>query len=313
MLDVIVVGAVVVTALVAVLAPRRAAAHTAFLIFGILLAVLWGRVDAPDVAIAEAALGGGIAGALLVDSLERRTPAAAGGGDGRRSLIAVLLGAVAAAALVVVVRGLPLDPSPLATEAFARLDRTGVSNPVTAVLLGYRSLDTLLEIAVLVTAVIAVGAVARERIRPVRESEPVRRALALALVPVLLVLALWILVAGSSQPGGAFQAGALGAAALVIAHLCGIPYSTPRGRGALAVAGGGVVAFVLLGAIGLGTTGAWLGLDPVWAGSAILAIEAVLSVSIAVALAGVFLGAGAVDVDRDEVGASALRTRRERP
>lgn len=302
-LDVVTVGAVVVTALVAVLAPKRAAANTAFLVFGILLAVLWGRVDAPDVAIAEAALGGGIAGALLVDALERRTPAPAGSGDGRRTLLGVALGGASAVALLIVVRQLPPVPAPLAAEAFAQLDRTGVSNPVTAVLLNYRSLDTLLEIAVLVTAVVAVGAVARERVRPVREAEPVRRALALVLVPVLLVLALWILVAGSSQPGGAFQAGALGAAALVIAHLCGIPYSTPRGRRALAVAGGGVLAFVLLGAFGLAATGAWLGLDPSWAGAAILAIEAVLSVSIAVALAGIFVAAGAVDVERDEVPA----------
>lgn len=302
-LDVVVVGAVAVTALAAVLAPGRAAATTAFLIFGILLAVLWGRVDAPDVAIAEAALGGGIAGALLVDALGRRRPPAPRGDDVGRAVLAVILGGVAAAALVGVVRRLPLEPAPLASDALAQLDRTGVSNPVTAVLLNYRSLDTLLEIAVLVTAVVAVGAVARERIRPVRDAEPVRRALALAIVPVLLVLAIWILVAGSSQPGGAFQAGALGAAALVIAHLCGIPYPTPRGRGALAVAGFGVVAFVVLGAIGLGATGAWLGLDPAWAGAAILAIEAVLTVSIAVALAGVFLGAGAVDVGRDEVTA----------
>jgi multisubunit Na+/H+ antiporter MnhB subunit len=302
-LDVVVVGVVVVTALVAVIAPKRAAAHTAFLIFGILLAVLWGRVDAPDVAIAEAALGGGIAGALLVDALERQTPASPTGGDGRRTLLGIGLGAVAAVALLVVVRQLPLEPAPLAADAFANLDRTGVGNPVTAVLLNYRSLDTLLEIAVLVTAVVAVGVASREGVRPVREAEPVRRALALVLVPVLLVLALWILVAGSSQPGGAFQAGALGAAALVIAHLCGIPFSTPRGRGALALAGGGVVAFVLLGVIGLAATGAWLGLDPAWAGAAILAIEAVLAVSIAVALAGIFLAAGAVDADRDEVPA----------
>lgn len=298
LLDVVVLAAVVLTAFVALLVPGRAAAHTAFLIFGILLAVLWGRVDAPDVAIAEAALGGGIAGALLVDALERRTPPVPGGRETPRVAVAVIVGAMAAAALVAVVREIPLAPAPLAAEALGELGRTGVSNPVTAVLLNYRSLDTLLEIAVLVVAVSAVGAVSREGVRPLRESEPIRRALALVLVPVLLVLALWILVAGSSQPGGAFQAGALGAAALVIGHLCGIPYATPRGRRALAIAGGGVVAFVVLGVIGLGSTGAWLGLDPAWAGAAILAIEAVLAVSISVALAAIFLAAGAVDARR---------------
>ncbi len=339
LLDVLAVGAVVGAALVAVLVPRRAAATTAFLVFGILLAVLWGRFDAPDVAIAEAALGGGIAGALLVDALGRRTPPHPDAGDGtaprttparggadsaergrsadsaggvrptaRRTLpiaVAVLGGGAAAVALLTVMRQVGTAPAAVAGEALARIDQTGVGNPVTAVLLNYRSLDTLLEIAVLATAAYAAGSVARADVRPVTRAEPVRRALALVLVPVLMVLAVWVLVAGSSQPGGAFQSGALLAAAMVIGHLCGLPLTTPRGRGAVAVSGGGVVAFVLLGVVGLAVTGAWLGLDPSWAGAAILAIEAVLAVSIAVALVGVFLAAGANDVVREREGASA--------
>lgn len=296
-LDVVAVGAVVVAALVAVLVPGRAAATTAFLVFGILLAVLWGRVDAPDVAIAEAALGGGIAGALLVDALERRTPPAPRPARPRIALLAAaIIGSGAAtAALFAVVLDISPQPAPVAVEAYARIEATGVSNPVTAVLLAYRSLDTLLEIAVLVTAAYAAGAVAGRRSTPVGQMDPIRRALALILVPAVLVLAIWILVAGSAQPGGAFQAGALFGAALVVGHLCGLPFSTPRGRAAFAVAGGGVAAFILLGVIGLATTGDWLGLDPAWAGAAILAIEAVLAVSIGVALSMVFLSAGAVD------------------
>lgn len=296
-LDVVAVGAVVVAAIVAVLVPGRAAATTAFLVFGILLAVLWGRVDAPDVAIAEAALGGGIAGALLVDALERRTPPAPRPGRPRIALpaAAVVGSGAATAALFAVVRDISPQPAPVAVEAYARIEATGVSNPVTAVLLAYRSLDTLLEIAVLVTASYAAGAVAGRRSTPVGRTDPIRRALALILVPAVLVLAIWILVAGSAQPGGAFQAGALFGAALVVGHLCGLPFTTPRGRAAFAVAGGGVAAFILLGVIGLATTGDWLGLDPAWAGAAILAIEAVLAVSIGVALSMVFLSAGAVD------------------
>lgn len=40
-----------------------------FVSFGLLLAIAWARLAAPDVAIAEAALGAGITGALLLDAL----------------------------------------------------------------------------------------------------------------------------------------------------------------------------------------------------------------------------------------------------
>ena len=171
-----------------------------------------------------------------------------------------------------------------------------MTHPVTAVLLNYRSLDTLLEIAVLVVAAFGAASIARERVRGVRTDDPVRRALAVVIVPVVLVVAVWVLVAGSSQPGGAFQSGALIGAALVIAHLCGIPLATPSGRTVMLVAGGSLLAFVGLGIIGLVATGSWLGLDVAWAGAAILAIESLLAIGIGVALAGIFLAAGSADM-----------------
>ena len=51
---------------------------------------------------------------------------------------------------------LPGDPAGLAQEAYRSLEQSGVSNPVTAVLLNYRGYDTLLEIAVLLLAIVAV-------------------------------------------------------------------------------------------------------------------------------------------------------------
>ncbi|RKE59311.1 hydrogenase subunit MbhD domain-containing protein [Microbacterium sp. AG238] len=298
MLDVLAVGAVVVAASVAVLVRGRAAATTAFLVFGILLAVLWGRIDAPDVALAEAALGGGIAGALLVDALGRRTPPRPDA-DPRGRVVtvgaAVVGGAAALVGLLLAVRSVNVEPAELGREAIASTDAAGVSHPVTAVLLNYRSLDTLLEIAVLVVVVVAAGAIGRERLPSVTGADPVRRALAVVLVPVVLVLAIWVLVAGSVQPGGAFQSGALFAAALVIARLCGIRSAVISRSATTAVAGGSLLAFVALAVIGLGVTGSWLGLETAWAGAAILAIEAVLAIGIGVALSGIFFIAGAVD------------------
>jgi energy-converting hydrogenase B subunit D len=43
-------------------------ASVAFIAFGLALALAWARLGAPDVALAEAALGAGITGVLLVDA-----------------------------------------------------------------------------------------------------------------------------------------------------------------------------------------------------------------------------------------------------
>ncbi|MDH5300877.1 MAG: DUF4040 domain-containing protein [Gammaproteobacteria bacterium] len=42
-----------------------------FIAFGLLLALIWVRLDAPDVALAEAAIGAGLSGALLLTALSR--------------------------------------------------------------------------------------------------------------------------------------------------------------------------------------------------------------------------------------------------
>ena len=42
-----------------------------FIAFGLLMALAWVRLDAPDVAMAEAAIGAGLTGALLLAALAR--------------------------------------------------------------------------------------------------------------------------------------------------------------------------------------------------------------------------------------------------
>jgi uncharacterized MnhB-related membrane protein len=42
-----------------------------FMIFGLLMAITWSRLQAPDVALAEAAIGAGLTGALFLDTLGR--------------------------------------------------------------------------------------------------------------------------------------------------------------------------------------------------------------------------------------------------
>jgi uncharacterized MnhB-related membrane protein len=40
-----------------------------FIVFGLLMALAWVRLEAPDLALAEAAIGAGLTGALLLDAL----------------------------------------------------------------------------------------------------------------------------------------------------------------------------------------------------------------------------------------------------
>jgi uncharacterized MnhB-related membrane protein len=49
--------------------PRRAV--FLFIAFGLLLALVWARLRAPDLALAEAAIGAGLAGALMLAAARR--------------------------------------------------------------------------------------------------------------------------------------------------------------------------------------------------------------------------------------------------
>lgn len=49
--------------------PDPTRAVVMFIVFGLLMALAWARLDAPDIALAEAAIGAGLTGALLLDAL----------------------------------------------------------------------------------------------------------------------------------------------------------------------------------------------------------------------------------------------------
>lgn len=57
-----------------------------FIVLGLLIAVAWVRLRAPDVALAEAAVGSGLTGALLLSAhlRLRRWERAAPGGEGKK-------------------------------------------------------------------------------------------------------------------------------------------------------------------------------------------------------------------------------------
>ena len=53
--------------------PDVVRAAALFIAFGLLLALAWVRLDAPDIAIAEAALGAGVTGLLVLDAAAATT------------------------------------------------------------------------------------------------------------------------------------------------------------------------------------------------------------------------------------------------
>ena len=138
-----------------------------YVAYGLLLSIVWIRLYAPDVALTEAAIGSGVTGVLLVTSAARLRGA---GGIGAAAppaaserVLAAALAVLVAAAIAAVVLTLP-EPAPtLAPEAREGLAATGLGNPVTAVLIAYRSFDTMLEKIVLLLAVVGVWSLAPDR------------------------------------------------------------------------------------------------------------------------------------------------------
>lgn len=98
----------------------------------------------------------------------------------------------------------------------------GAANIVTAVVLAYRGIDTLGELAILFAAATAVGLVlgrahGADAAATVREPGGfILRAGADLLFPLLLVVGFYIIVHGHLTPGGGFQGGVVLAAAFIL-------------------------------------------------------------------------------------------------
>ncbi|WP_084332728.1 hydrogen gas-evolving membrane-bound hydrogenase subunit E [Marinobacterium jannaschii] len=255
-----------------------------FIAFGLLLSLIWARLAAPDLALAEAAIGAGLTGALLLSALagqpdkQELSSASAPG----LLLLSLLIGAAMAWALFAVPGTMPVSSD--SNLIYSYLPESGVSNPVTAVLLNFRAYDTLLELAVLLCVAIGILALGRERPSQ-SQAGALMRLLMRALVPLLIVMSGYLLWVGAHAPGGAFQAGAVLAAAGVLLHLGGqqaLCTPTPCYLRALLVAG--PAGFLLVGLGSMLNGSAFLAYPPEWSASLILLIETGALLSIAATL-----------------------------
>jgi multisubunit Na+/H+ antiporter MnhB subunit len=195
------------------------------------------------------------------------------------------------AGLCYTVLSLPDHPERLQAMVGDNIEKSGVSNPVTAVLLNFRGYDTLLEMIVLLLAMLGVWSLRvphlDRKIRPGAILDNLTR----FLVPVLILVAGYLLWVGAHAPGGAFQAGSVVGAAGVMLLLTGwhIPPSLAAMVLKLSLVAGSLT-FLAVAVVTLLSEGQVLQYPKEHAGILILVIETAATISIGVTLAVLFLG-----------------------
>ncbi|MDR9437493.1 MAG: DUF4040 domain-containing protein [Thiohalophilus sp.] len=273
-----------------------------FVAFGLMLALVWVRLAAPDIALAEAAIGAGVTGALLLAAMARLNVViheqATGNNETsspprRRpaSGLVALLAAGLFIALAYTLYHLPLDTPGLRQAVSEQLANSGVSHPVTAVLLNFRGYDTLLELLVLLLALLGVWSLGQCHSQAEAATGAVLDVLSRLLAPVLVLVASYLLWLGASAPGGAFQAGAVLAAGGILLLLSGwrLPARFTRWPLRLLLAVGPLL-FLCLALISLLLEGRLLRYPLAQAGGWILLIEATATLSIGAILVALFMG-----------------------
>ncbi|MGC1700556.1 MAG: hydrogenase subunit MbhD domain-containing protein, partial [Pseudolabrys sp.] len=149
--EVVLAGLLVAIATWTIVARTAFAAIVVFMVYGLLLAIVWVALSAVDVALTEAAIGGGVTSIVLLGAASRLrgSKAAIPSVSFPFKITAGVLCAVVSAGLATVVFSLPDVAPTLAPVAKENLAESGLGNPVAAVLFVFRALDTLLEKVVL--------------------------------------------------------------------------------------------------------------------------------------------------------------------
>lgn len=283
----------------AVLTRDLFAAIFRFMAYGVMLIVAWVLLHGVDVALIEGAIGGGFTSLLLLRAASRlpsRTDAAVVGGGVK--LVAALAATGVTVALAFTVLALPDPPVSLGREVAANLAATGVGNPITAVLMAFRALDTLLEAVVVLLALLGVWSLSPDgvwggRPGPRYNADPhgVLAFIARVLPPIGVIVGIYIFWVGADHPGGKFQGATIVAAMWLVALVAGLVDTPAIGRRALrAWLVLGPAVFLVIGVIGALRAGAFLAYPESMAKPMILAIEFALMPSLALTLALIMAG-----------------------
>lgn len=276
------------------------AAVVGFIAYGALLALAWVQLGGVDVALTEAAIGGGLTGLLLLNAASRLHAKANASGDRASVHVpAVLLSAAVSGALALCVIALPDPPPTLAPQVAANIASTEVRNPITAVLLAFRAMDTLLEAIVLLFALIGIWSLSsdahwggRPGVPQASEPNSILAYAARVLPPIGIVIGAYIFWTGADYPGGKFQGATLLAAMWLLVLMAGLADAPPIRHTWLRVAlVAGPLAFIAIGFFGLQAAGAFLAYPEGFAKPLIIAIELALLPSLTLVLGLMLLGA----------------------
>jgi multisubunit Na+/H+ antiporter MnhB subunit len=267
------------------------------------LTLLWVQLSAIDVALTEAAIGAGLTGALLIGAASRLRDTEAPAHRERPRVLTRVLAAIAAtgiaSALAACVLLLP-EPAPtLAPHVADNIRSTGVGNPITAVLLAFRAMDTLLEAIVLLFALIGVWSLAsndawggRPGVVSEDDSNGILAYVARVLPPIGIIVGIYVLWTGADYPGGKFQGATILAAMWLLVMMAGLTNAPPIGSRPLRMGlVAGPLVFIAIGFAGVVTAGAFLAYPLGYAKPLIIVIEAALMPSLAITLALLLVGA----------------------
>ncbi len=296
-------GLILGLALWSIVAREAFAAVAGFMAYGLLLTLVWVQLHGIDVALTEAAIGGGLTGALLISAATRlRSTEAAARAERPGAVVRWLAAGVSAAvtaALAVGVLALPVPAPTLAPDVAAHIAVTGVGNPITAVLLAFRAMDTLLEAIVLVIALIGVWSLAPDRfwggrpgLRQHADPNGILAYVARVLPPIGVIAGIYIFWVGADHPGGKFQGATIMAAMWLLVMMAGLADAPPISRTwlrTLLVAG--PLVFIAIGVVGVVTADAFLAYPAGIAKPLILVIEFALMPTLTLILGLMLVGA----------------------
>ncbi len=279
-----------------------------YIAFGLLMALVWARLRAPDIALAEAAIGAGLTGALLIDATRRKTTREHR--SPRVTAGSALILALGAAMVVLLFAGIAsIGMGDGVPAAAAAIGESGVRHPVTAVLLNFRAYDTWLETGVLVLAVLGAFAATGDRRMPASSpagGNEVTNALLSVMIPAMVLVAGLLLWRGTTAPGGAFQAGAvIGSAGVVLLLLSRWTGDSVPSLAFRLLLASGFAAFLAAALLPIAFARTMLEFRGPEASMVILIVELAVTVTVATALALLFAAARAAGAS-DTSSTSAL-------
>lgn len=294
---------IVALAVWTVVARDTFAAIVGFIAFGLLLTLVWVQLAGIDVALTEAAIGGGLTGAMLIAAASRVRATETAANAERSGVLLRTIAAVFAAAvtlaLMACVLALPVPAPTLADDVAANMAAIEVGNPITAVLLGFRAMDTLLEAIVLVFALIGVWSLAPDDVwggHPgVRHHADPNGILAYAarvMAPLGIIVGMYIFWVGADHPGGKFQGATIVAAMWLLVIMAGLADTPAVGKTWVRViAVGGPLVFAAVGLGGVVAAGAFLAYPAGFAKPLIVVVELALMPTLTLILALLVAGA----------------------